>query len=91
VKKRPITEFERRIILEERLEDDFDQEFFDSRGGQAHKVGTQTSLISSIGKMAISMESKPGSQLPPKGLKTALKRNKNIKLRNVFAHHDIDH
>lgn len=91
VKRRPVTEFERRLILEERVDDDFDKEFFGLRGGQVHKKGLQTSLTSCLGRMTVQDDVKPGSLLPPKGLKKALKRNKNMKLRNVFAHHDIDH
>jgi large subunit GTPase 1 len=89
-RKRGVTEFERRVILEERREEDFDDDFFRSNNKGLHVK--DPAMSSSFDRMRVS-DDMPGaggsSSLPPKGFKRAMKRNKNQKLRNIYAHHDI--
>ena len=86
-KRRAITEFERRVILEETSQDDFDREFFEKTSKGLHAKGV--SIISSLGQMSLDPNAAPGSMLPPKGFKRAMNRNKKEKLRKVYGHHDL--
>jgi len=87
-KRKGMTEFERRVILEEEKEEDFDRAFFENRGKGVHVKGPNL-ITSGFNQMTLGSGSAPGSLLPPKGFKKAMKRNSKEKLRKVFAHHDL--
>lgn len=76
---REMTPFEKRVILGEASaveEDDFDEQFFKKNA----PIGART--------MTSSMSGLTLGQLPPKGWKTKLNRNKKEKLRRVYSHLD---